>query len=250
MIQTVDVYLLNILQWSLAAFKWNLWCCLRVTAFSVVGDPLCKEMAVFFVSYCSHRVLWASCRPWSSLSRGSQLVAYLSGCICWMFQSLFSLYALLELPEAQFDKLQVGLKHLSVFQSSNWLLAKFTSGSIFYSIFTVSIIFFCLKPAEGGQVSEMHETIRKQTLNEAEIISFVWLKQTQIIKSSWPWAKTKLGFLAHKLKWLQDFQLWAYWTKSTCFVTPGGARISVDILFPWQRLDTETWMQAMGPGRQ
>ena len=79
-----------------------------------------------------------------------------------MFQSQFCLYALLEPPEAQFDKLQVGLKHLSGFQISNWLLAKFTLGFIFYSIFTVSTIFFWLKPAEGGQVSQMHETLRKQ----------------------------------------------------------------------------------------
>jgi len=80
-----------------------------------------------------------------------------------MFQSQFSLYTPLEPPEAQFDKLQVGLERLSVFQISNWLLAKFTSGFIFCSIFTASIIFFWLKPAEGGKVSQMHETVRKQT---------------------------------------------------------------------------------------
>lgn len=104
---------------------------LSLLVFSVVRDPLHKERAVFFMSHCRHNALWVSCRPWRSLSRGSQLVPYLPGCICWMFQSPFCLYALLEPPEAQFDKLQVGLKHLSVFQISNWLLAKFTSGSIF-----------------------------------------------------------------------------------------------------------------------
>lgn len=220
---------------------------LRLLAFFIVGDPLCKEMAVFSMSHCSHRALQASCRPWCSLSRGSQLVAHPSGCICWMFQSRFRLYALLEPPEAQFDKIQVGLNHLSVFQISNWLLAKFTSGSIFYSIFTVSIISFWLKPAEGRQAAQMHETVRKQTDTQWNW-NYFFCVETQIIKSSWPWVKTKLGFLARELKWLQDFQPWAYWTKSTSFVTPGGASYPLISSFPniiWtQRPGCRLWAQA------
>lgn len=81
--------------------------------------PPCKQTAAFFMSHCSHSALLTSFRHWCSFSRGSQLVAHLSGCICWMFHSQIALYALLELVEAQFDKLHAGLKHLSVFQISN-----------------------------------------------------------------------------------------------------------------------------------
>lgn len=132
---------LNTLHWSLAAFKQT------CGADQDRHIPPCQGPT----SQRDRHFLYAPLQPLSSLGFLQTLMlsqetfpasCHLSGYVCWMFRSHFSLYTLLEPPEAPFDKLQVGPKNTTVFQISNWLLAKFTSGFIFYGVFTVIIIFF------------------------------------------------------------------------------------------------------------
>lgn len=124
---------LNTLQWSLATGYFQI--CQgptsqRETFSSCPLQPL-SSLGLLQTSLLSQETVPASC--------------HLSGCICWMLHGHFHLYTLLEPSEAQFDKLRVGPENATLFHISNWLLAKFTSGSIFYGIFTASIIFFWLK---------------------------------------------------------------------------------------------------------
>lgn len=114
---------LNTLQWSLAAFKqtcgddqdWEIPPCQGLTSQSPL-QPL-SSLGLLQTLMLSQETVPASC--------------HLSGCICWMLRGHFHLYTLLEPSEAQFDKHRVGSKNATLFQISNWLLAKFTSGSIF-----------------------------------------------------------------------------------------------------------------------
>lgn len=153
-----------------ASLKWSpvaTGCCqkkllvLRLLPFSIAENPPCKDMAVFLSQLqpsCSVGFLQTLMLSQQRVSVSCTSL-WLHPASAGVSESVQSLHTF-GTTRSSIWRVQVGLNRLSGFQISNWLLAKFTSASNFYSIFTVSIIFFWLKPAEGRQVSQMHETVR------------------------------------------------------------------------------------------